>query len=120
MKARLALLHGRLVIEAEGVDVKTLFRELGAAAEILETDINCGCCGSADIRPNCRTIDNFDYYALHCNACGAELSFGQRRDGGLFVKRKDEHGKPLPDGGWRRWQQRAVEAPPLFSASRKT
>ena len=110
MKARLALLHGRLIVEAEGTDPKVLFKELGAMAEVFEADVCCGACGSEAIRPNVRTVDGFDYYSLHCSQCHAELSFGQRRDGGLFAKRKHEDGKPLADGGWRRWQQRVIDA----------
>jgi hypothetical protein len=50
---------------------------------------------SPEIRPNCRTVDGFDYYSLRCLACGAELSFGQRKDGsGLFPKRKTDDGAP--------------------------
>lgn len=110
MKATLSLLNRRLVVTAEGADVKQMFRELGQMAEVFECDSQCGACGSLDIRPGFRSVDGFDYYSLCCSACGAQLSLGQRKDGGLFVKRKDEQGRPLPDNGWRKWQQRAIEA----------
>jgi hypothetical protein len=90
MTAKLTLLNRRMVVEAEGADAKSLFSELGMLAEILEADASCGSCGSAEIRPGCRVIDQFEYFFLHCSACGAELSFGQRREGGLFPKRKTE------------------------------
>src|SRR5215469_8582217 len=99
MKARLALLHGRLAVEVDASDPKDLFRQLGQMAEVFEADAACGACGSEAIRPNCRSVDNFDYYALRCNACGAELSFGQRKDGGLFPKRQDGEGRLLAHGG---------------------
>jgi len=113
MIARLTLLNRRLIVEASATDAKTLFRELGLMAEIFEADATCGACHSQEIRPSVRIIDGFEYYALHCTICGAELSFGQRKDGsGLYPKRKTDDGAPLPDGGWRRYQQRAIDAPP--------
>jgi len=85
MVASLSLLHGRLLIESEGADVKAIFRELGQLAEIFEADSACGACGSDSIRPNCRSVDGYEYFALHCTSCSAELSFGQRKDSnGLF------------------------------------
>lgn len=36
-----------------------------------------------------------------CSDCGAELAFGQRKDGGLFPKRKDESGAQMENNGWR-------------------
>jgi len=111
MTAKLSLLNRRLVIEAGANDPKELFKQLGQVAEIFEADTCCGACGSLEIRPNCRTVDSYDYYSLHCSACGAELTFGQRKDGGLFAKRKDDSGNCLEDNGWRRYKsQRAIEA----------
>jgi hypothetical protein len=110
MIAKLSLLSRRLIIEAEAADVKTLFRELGSAADVFEADDHCQACGSEPIRPHCRTVDGLEYYSLKCTECQAELSFGQRKDGGLFAKRKDDLGHNLEDGGWKRWQHRAIEA----------
>jgi hypothetical protein len=111
MTAKLTLLNRRLVVEASGTDVKTLFRELGLMTEIFEADCTCGACHSQEIRPSVRIIDGFEYYALHCTICGAELSFGQSKDGcGLYPKRKTDDGTPLPDNGWRRYQQRVIDA----------
>ena len=119
MTAKLTLLSGRLLVEASGTDVKTLFRELGLMAEIFEADAACGACHSQEIRPSVRAVDGYEYYSLHCTICGAELSFGQRRDGsGLYPKRKTDDGSPLPDGGWRRYQQRAIDAPAFPSGQR--
>jgi hypothetical protein len=119
MTAKLTLLSGRLLVEASSTDVKTLFREVGLMAEIFEADDHCRSCGSESIRPACRTIDGFEYFSLHCSACGAELSFGQRKDGtGLYPKRKTDDGTLLPDGGWKRYQQRAIDAPAFPSGHR--
>jgi hypothetical protein len=119
MTARLSLLNRRLIVEASGADPKSLFRELGLLAEIFEADAACGACHSQEIRPSCRIVDGYEYYSLHCTICGAELSFGQRKDGtGLFAKRKTDDGAPLPDGGWRRYQQRAIDAPASSSTRR--
>ena len=119
MKARITLLRGRLTIETEASDLKSLFKEVSAISDTFEADVSCGACGSEAIRPRVRTADGFDFYSLHCSQCHAELSFGQSRAGALFAKRKDENGKVLPDGGWRRWQQPRVIDAPLIPASRK-
>jgi hypothetical protein len=111
MTAKLTLLSRQLVIEATGADVKSLFRELGLLAEIFEADSACGSCGSPEIRPGCRLIDSFEYFFLHCSSCGAELAFGQRKDGGLFPRRKDDAGNFFEDNGWRHYKpQRTIEA----------
>lgn len=115
MKVRQALLHGRVVVEAEGDDVKQLWKQLGQAADAFEADSACGACGSANIRLNCRTVDKFDYYEIKCVDCGAELSFGQRMDGGLFPKRKDDDGRSLGSNGWRKYQAKALEPTAVFS-----
>ena len=49
--------------------------------------------------------DGNDYYAIHCQTCGAELALGQKKTGDtLFIKRKDKDGNILPNGGWKKWQ----------------
>jgi hypothetical protein len=52
-----------------------------------------------------------EYFFLHCSSCGAELAFGQRKDGGLFPRRKVDSGSYFEENGWRRYKpQRAIEA----------
>jgi hypothetical protein len=92
--------------------LSALFKRIGALAEIFEADAACGLCGSANLRPGARKIDQIDYVFLHCNDCGGELAYGTRRDGSaVFPKRSDADGHALAHGGWKRWQpSRAIEA----------
>jgi hypothetical protein len=81
--------------------MKEALKQIGPIAEILDADSVCGKCASPNIYPSCRSVDKFDYYALTCSDCGAALSFGQRKDGGLWAKRKDENGNALDHRGWK-------------------
>jgi hypothetical protein len=120
MKATLSLLNRRLIVTSESPDIKQLFRELGQLGEVFECDSACGCCGSVEIRPSWRSIEDYEYFSLRCTACGAELSLGQRKDGGLYARRKDNEGRPVPNNGWHQYQQRALEAPPIAQQSATT
>lgn len=103
MKAHFKSRNGRLVVEVEGQNVKSLFEEIASVQEILDADAQCGACSSADTRFRVRNIDGNKYYEMACEECGAALSFGQRRTGeGLFPKRKSEHGA-LPNRGWTKY-----------------
>lgn len=97
---------GSAMVEITGAEsLKGMFKALAMFAEIL-ADTKCGCCNSEQIKHEVRTVTKeggtFDYYGLRCTACGAQLNFGQNKDGkGLFSKR-DEH----PDtAGWYVWSR---------------
>lgn len=99
MKLTYTGMAGRLVFELEATGVKDAFMKISMLADAFEADIGCGLCHSPDIRfEHRKTQDGYTYYALRCNACNAELSFGQARvGGGLFVKRD----KGTPESrGW--------------------
>ncbi len=100
---------GRVIVKVDGVGMKEVLKQIGPIAEILDADAACGKCGSHNIYPSCRSVKSFDYYSLTCSDCGAALSFGQRKDGGLWAKRKDEHGNMLDHRGWKVYL--AIEAP---------
>ena len=91
---------GRLKVCADCESVEGIFAFLGQVSDIFRHD-TCGCCGSKEVRFGHRVAQGYDFYEARCAQCNATLGFGQRRDGtGLFPKTKDEHGNPLPDGGW--------------------
>lgn len=97
--------NGRLAIEFDCETGKAAFACIAAVQELFE-EPDCGCCGSANIRCDVREFDGNQYYKLACNACGAQLDFGQHKNGkSLFVKRWDkEKNRPLPNRGWYVWQ----------------
>jgi hypothetical protein len=105
MKVRYTTENNRLTFELEATTGKQAFEIVAAIQELFEEPA-CGCCKSAHIRCDVREFDGNSYYKLLCNACGAQLDFGQHKDGkGLFVKRTDkETKKPLPNRGWYVWQ----------------
>lgn len=101
MKAHYKSPNGRMVFEVEGETPKNLFRSIAELQELFETEESCGVCNSLNIRLSHRVIDNNEYFGLRC-ACGAEFSFGQKRQGGgLFPKRNDAEGNALPHRGWK-------------------
>jgi hypothetical protein len=104
MEAQYKTRNGNLTVKVTGETQKDIFRELARAQDVFECETECGLCQSAQIKFSVRTVDDNEYYTLRC-ACGAEFSFGQHKKGGsLFPKRKDEHGKPLPNRGWAKWE----------------
>lgn len=111
MKAIYHTRNGRLDFEIEGATVKDLFREVSQIAEVFDTETNCGACGSNFIRYLARKVEDFDFYELHCNKCHARLSFGQaKKGGGLFPKRRDDDGNPLPNRGWAKYEKQEAPA----------
>lgn len=55
----------------------------------------CGSCRSTNTGPYHKNAKGYDFYALRCFDCGAELAMGQFRDReALFLKEQD---------GWRKW-----------------
>lgn len=105
MKATYKTRSGRLLFEVNGETPKALFRGIAEIQNIFESDDTCGACNSPNIQFRVRTVDGNDYYDLACLDCSAQLSYGQNKDGrGLFVKRKDKDGAPLPNRGWTVWK----------------
>jgi ssDNA-binding Zn-finger/Zn-ribbon topoisomerase 1 len=51
----------------------------------------CDACGKPDIHLSHRqTKGGDDYYGVRCTACGAELSFHQKKTGGMYVKQGEK------------------------------
>ena len=92
---------GRLSVEVEGDKQKDVFAELAKFQEVFEHN-KCGKCGGTDVRFVVRTVDDNDFFELHCQECRARLAFGQHKgkEGTLFPRRKDAEGQWLKDGGW--------------------
>ncbi len=106
---------GKITFELEAENAKGLFAAIAAVQEVFDAEHHCGMCQSPDIRFLARKVDDFDFYELSCNNCRARFAFGQAKKGGaLFPKRRDDDGKPLPNGGWSRWEPNGakVEEPP--------
>jgi len=113
--------NGRIEIFAEGETQKDVFRQLSALQEVFEEQ-KCGVCQGEDLRFVVRTVEDNDFYELHCQTthfdinpphtarqCRAKLAFGQHKgkEGTLFPKRKDAEGKYLPNNGWSVWTPKA-------------
>ena len=104
MEAQYKTRDGRLVIKVEAEHQKGLFKELAAAQEVFESEAECGCCRSKELRFRVRIVDENEFYELACN-CGARFEFGQHKKGGsLFPKRRAEDGTALPHRGWAKWE----------------
>ena len=83
------------------------------AAEWLQ-EPKCGVCGGTNIVPHCRSVPDptdkkgkstFWYPEMKClrPGCWATLELGQRKDGGLYPKRKDKEGAFIPNSGWKKF-----------------
>jgi hypothetical protein len=84
----LKLKIGKNLLEYQAENLKDVFRFssiLGALPEV------CDNCQSQDVFLNYRkTKENFDYYLYTCKKCGAEITFGQKKEGGFFIKSGDK------------------------------
>lgn len=80
----------KVVVEADGESVKQVFERLGDLAACLGADSKCGCCGSDALAPHVKRPQNYVYYSLLCQACGAELAFGQTKEGERLFPKRDK------------------------------
>jgi len=103
MKVRYTSGDGRLSVEVEGENQKSVFGEIARFQEVFEHTI-CGKCNGQDLRFVVRNVSDNDFYEIHCvnPKCRARLAFGQHKgkEGTLFPRRKDDSGGWLPNGGW--------------------
>lgn len=103
MKAQIKV-GPKAIIEAEGATVRQVFERVADLAAAFGAATACGCCGSQDIVPHVQRPQTYTYFSLECLACGAQLSFGQTKDGErLFPKR--DRGKD----GWETWSERTEQ-----------
>ena len=91
----------QMVFDIEAPSPKELFKKIATVQEIFDTDKVCGACQSTRVRFKHRTVDDYEFFEISCEDCTARLQFGQlKKGGGLFVKRRDDDGHELPNGGW--------------------
>jgi hypothetical protein len=92
-----------LTFEFDSANVKELWKQIGEVQEVFG-ETHCGACKSENIRFRCRTVEENDYYELHCTDCNKVKAYGQLKKGNkLFPKRKDKEGNWLKDNGWVSW-----------------
>jgi hypothetical protein len=92
-----------LIVELEAGDPKSLFEELAQTQEIFG-QTPCGKCSSKDVKFVVRTVNDNDFYEVHCTQCKAKLQFGAHKNGKtLFPKRKDADGNWIGSNGWGKW-----------------
>ncbi len=101
MEAQYKTRDGRLVIKVEAEHQKGLFKELAAAQEVFESEAECGCCRSKELRFRVRIVDENEFYELACN-CGARFEFGQHKKGGSLFRNAGRRTEPhFPIGAGR-------------------
>lgn len=105
----------KMLFELEGETPKELFQDLAEVQSVFEADKACGKCNNTNLQFRVRTTQDGTFYEMLCMACTAALTFGQRRDGGLYPKRKDSEGMTLANRGWKTWGK-AAEADGEFVA----
>jgi|LQAB01.1.fsa_nt_gi hypothetical protein len=58
----------------------------------------CSECGSEDLRLNWQASEEFDFYNIKCNKCGADAKVGKKKDGKTnFIYQKFEKFVPKGD-----------------------
>jgi hypothetical protein len=103
MKVTYKSKSGRFSVELEGSQ-KEIFGEISDFQEVFEND-KCEACGKSNIRFVVRTVEDNEYYEIHCleKGCRAKLAFGQhKKSDTLFPKRKSESGY-LDNQGWTKY-----------------
>jgi hypothetical protein len=100
-------------LDVESETSKGLFKGIAECQATFE-DTKCGACGDTNIRYVHRTVEDNEFYEVHCTniKCKAKLMYGHKKDGKtMYPKRyevdakgkaKVENGKTvyLPNNGW--------------------
>lgn len=107
MKVRYTTGDGRISVEIDGADTKTVFKEIAQFQEVFEND-KCQCCGGTELRFQVRVVEDNEYPEIKCQnpKCNAALSMGQnKKGGGLYPKRKIKvNGEERYDTKHKGWQ----------------
>lgn len=87
MKANLSISLGgnQLQLSAEGDD-RSIIEQLHFWSEL---PTQCNNCDSGNIGLMFKRPKGNEYYGLRCNACTAELTFHQRKEGGFYLTADD-------------------------------
>src|SRR5262249_54125699 len=94
--------NGRMQFTIEASNTPQAFEEIAEIQEVFEEKY-CGRCLSEHIRFDVREFNGDKYFKYVCLQCRGQLDIGKRKDGGLFIKRKDKEGRTCPMGGWYIW-----------------
>lgn len=102
-------------VVAEGNTHTELFSNLAGLTEIFSIT-SCGKCGSLDIIPVKRIVDDVSHYEMRCRKCNARLTLAQSKKGGGLYPRRRYHEKQfevqsgrakegdfIPNNGWQIW-----------------
>lgn len=113
MKANFKLKRGAMTFEVLGEQAKDIWAQVAQIQELFEAESCCGLCGSEELRYSHRITKNggYHYYELICRECYGVFQFGQvKATLEIFPKRRDTKTKqPLPNGGWRKWEERGAD-----------
>lgn len=103
-KATYKTLAGKLLVEIEFDDTKTLIENVAAVQEVCEQE-KCSNCGNTEnFRFVVRTVGDDRYHELMCRKCGYKLGFGIPKKGkpNLYPRRRNQKTKepigPKKDG----------------------
>ena len=102
-KASYKTLGGKLLVEFEFDDTKTLIEGLASVQEVCEQEA-CSHCDASDFKFVVRAVGDDKYYELKCKACGWKLGFGIPKKGkpNLYPRRRNQKTKepigPKKDG----------------------
>lgn len=117
MAIKLTTTIGNFTVEVEGETQLEAFDNMAEMAELLSVGVHCGKSGATDTIPVRRMTGDFIFREWKCVSSGATLGMGQKKEGGLFPRRKDKEGNWLEDNGWQTWAARKKEMQPANSNS---
>lgn len=67
---------GSLPVQVDADSIKELFQQVSMFAE---TPCECGKCGSKELAPRHRNVEENDFYELFCQECRATFPFGAHK-----------------------------------------
>ena len=77
---------GKGMLEVQENDFKSMWKK---ASFIGDFHDKCGKCGSENIAPMQKSPKGNDYWGLKCKDCGAEMTFHQKKEGGMYIRYDD-------------------------------
>lgn len=102
-------------VTAEGNTHTELWSNLAGLAEVFGVE-KCGMCGSHELLPIKRVVDDVSHYELTCKKCRARLTLAQNKTGSSLYPRRKYHklqsevqaGRAkvddyIPNNGWEKW-----------------
>lgn len=99
---------GNSQLEYQAEDVKKIHKFASVYGALPE---KCECCGSPALYLFHKAPKENDYFGVKCKACGAELTFHQKKEGGFYVKHDDKMQKYSGGGEQSAKKQEPEEVP---------